>query len=76
MVAIGLETEKAGRGGHLLDEMILEGLASIQSGENPRILMERLQPYLPKNEAGRLKEQQADVAGNRSGRASSRARSR
>ena len=30
----------------LLDEMILEGIASIQSGENPRILQERLDPYL------------------------------
>lgn len=63
---LGSKLKKQVESGHLLDEMILEGLASIQSGENPRILMERLQPYLPKNEAGKAeKEQQADVAGNR-----------
>ncbi len=45
----------------LLDEMVLEGLASIQSGENPRILQERLQPYLPK-EGKKGKEQAADGA--------------
>ncbi len=42
----------------LLEEMILEGLASIQSGENPRILQERLDPYLPKaREPKRSQEQ-------------------
>lgn len=45
----------------LLDEMILEGIASIQAGENPRILGERLEPYLPKRDQGKsLKEPEAD----------------
>lgn len=30
-------------------QMIMEGLASIQNGENPRILQERLEAYMPKH---------------------------
>ncbi len=41
----------------LLGEMILEGIASIQSGENPRILQERLEPYLPKSHHGKPLEE-------------------
>lgn len=63
---LGSKLKKQVESGRLLDEMILEGLASIQSGENPRILMERLQPYLPKKRAGKAeKEQEADVVGGK-----------
>ncbi len=58
--------KKLAEGGQLLDEMILEGLASIQSGENPRILQERLQPYLPRDTKGKkAKEPQGDAAAGR-----------
>jgi chemotaxis protein MotA len=48
-----------------LEDMILAGISSIQAGENPRILQERLEPYLPKNrKAESSKEQEANaVAG-------------
>ncbi len=60
---LGTKLKKQAEAGQLLDEMILEGLASIQSGENPRILQERLQPYLPKDgKAGLAKEQESDAA--------------
>ncbi len=60
---LGTKLKKLAEGGQLLDEMILEGLASIQSGENPRILQERLQPYLPKEgKAEPPKEQESDAA--------------
>lgn len=63
---LGSKLKKQAENGRLLDEMILEGLASIQSGENPRILMERLQPYLPKERPGKAqREQEADVVGGR-----------
>lgn len=63
---LGSKLKKQAESGRLLDEMILEGLASIQSGENPRILMERLQPYLPKKKTVKAeKEQEADVVGGR-----------
>jgi len=49
-----------------LGEMILEGIASIQSGENPRILQERLEPYLPKEHHGRSwKEEDSDAVPGR-----------
>lgn len=58
--------KKQGAAGQLLDEMVLEGLASIQSGENPRILQERLQPYLPKEGKGKqAKEPEGDAAAGR-----------
>ncbi len=63
---LGSKLKKQAESGQLLDEMILEGLASIQSGENPRILQERLQPYLPR--AGKpkvAKEQGSDAAPGR-----------
>lgn len=46
----------------LLDEMILEGIASIQSGENPRILQERLDPYLFGGQRGQRPEEQEEDA--------------
>ncbi len=63
---LGTKLKKQAESGQLLDEMILEGLASIQSGENPRILQERLQPYLPKEgKAALAKEQESDAATGR-----------
>ncbi|MHB0868157.1 MAG: flagellar motor protein [Chloroflexota bacterium] len=63
---LGSKLKKQAEGGQLLDEMILEGLASIQSGENPRILQERLQPYLPKEGKGvQPKEPEGDAAAGR-----------
>ncbi len=60
---LGTKLKKLAETGQLLDEMILEGLASIQSGENPRILQERLQPYLPREgKAKKGKEQESDAA--------------
>jgi len=61
---LGSKLKKQAEIAGLLDEMIMEGLGSIQSGENPRILQERLQPYLPKKAASKAKkEQEANVGG-------------
>lgn len=63
---LGTKLKKQAEAGQLLDEMILEGLASIQSGENPRILQERLQPYLPREgKAKEAKEQESDAEAGR-----------
>ena len=63
---LGSKLKKQAENGRMLYEMILEGLASIQSGENPRILRERLQPYLPKQRGDRPeKEQEADAVQDR-----------
>ena len=45
---IGSKLKKNAEAQALVEEMIMEGLASIQNGENPRILQERLDAYLPK----------------------------
>ncbi len=50
----------------VIGQMILEGLVSIQSGENPRILQERLAPYLPAEQQGdALREQESDAVPGR-----------
>ena len=43
----------------LLMEMILEGILSIQAGENPRIIREKLLTFLPPEAKQRLTEEQA-----------------
>ena len=61
---LGAKLKKQMEAGELLDEMILEGLASIQSGENPRILQERLEPFLAGHRRGKAsKEQEGNVYG-------------
>ena len=57
------QLKKQAEASMMLDEMVLEGLASIQSGENPRILQERLEPYLPKGKkASALAEEPGEAA--------------
>ncbi|MGE5620319.1 MAG: flagellar motor protein [Sphingomonadaceae bacterium] len=63
---LGSKLKKQAEKTQLLDEMILEGLASIQSGENPRILQERLEPYLPREGRGKQTEEpEGDAAAGR-----------
>jgi chemotaxis protein MotA len=47
----------------LLMELILEGILSIQAGENPRVIREKLMTFLPLERPGRLqpKQQLAEV---------------
>ncbi|HEX2922774.1 MAG TPA: MotA/TolQ/ExbB proton channel family protein, partial [Chloroflexota bacterium] len=62
----GTKLKKITESEQVLDEMILEGVASIQSGENPRILQERLSPFLTGEKKGKeAKEQEGDgIAGS------------
>ncbi len=61
----GTKLKKITESNQVLDQMIMEGIASIQSGENPRILQERLSPYLAgEKKANEAKEQDVDgIAG-------------
>jgi chemotaxis protein MotA len=62
---LGTKLKKITESDQVLDEMIMEGVSSIQSGENPRILQERLSPYLAGAKKGKeAEEQEADgIAG-------------
>jgi chemotaxis protein MotA len=62
---IGAKLKKHAEAEKRVAEMIMEGLASIQNGENPRILQERLDAYLPKRAAKPAR--QGDANGNREG---------
>jgi chemotaxis protein MotA len=46
----------------MVREMILEGILSIQSGDNPRIVKEKLESFLPPSERGHEAEPEADEA--------------
>jgi hypothetical protein len=43
----------------LTREMILEGILSIQAGDNPRIVREKLQSYLPLHERSSGEDEEA-----------------
>lgn len=47
----------AGTKEYLRKEMILEGLLSIQNGENPRIIREKLYAFLPREQLQKIEEQ-------------------
>ncbi len=46
----------------LLMELVLEGILSIQAGENPRVIREKLMTFLPPDSRENLQEQQAQQA--------------
>jgi len=46
----------------LLMELVLEGVLSIQAGENPRVIREKLMTFLPPDSRENLQEQQAQQA--------------
>lgn len=63
---IGTKLKKQAEANSLVAEMIMEGVASIQNGENPRILQERLEAYLPKKRSPKPSPQ-GDANGYREG---------
>lgn len=64
---IGAKLKKLTQAEQLLHDMVLEGLASIQAGENPRILQERIEPYLPRDQRPRPVEESEETDGIPSG---------
>ena len=49
----------------LRKEMVLEGILSIQDGENPRIIREKLNAFLPHSQVAAQKEESSDEGGAR-----------
>lgn len=43
----------------LENKLIVEGILSIQSGENPRIIVEKLKSFIPRDQAAKLDESQS-----------------
>jgi len=46
----------------LVKEMLIEGIAAIQSGDNPRLIQERLKSFLPPGQRGQVAENKASHA--------------
>ena len=59
---LGTKLKKQRESERAVEEMILEGLASVQAGENPRVMQERLEPYLPKRRKAKAEGTEGDGA--------------
>jgi chemotaxis protein MotA len=51
----------------MVKEIMIEGLLSIQAGENPRVIEEKLKSFLAPNERSTSEEGAAEAGGEASG---------